>query len=211
VTADVAWVQPTAPLEFAPEPTRARERLGAWALFLGAVVFVLTTLDLAYDVSLYLRARGLMLKTVLTLAGVAGLVFFYAVTVGAGVRRLLPFVRAAVPLAAFFYAMITMRHSPSERFHFVEYGFIALLALRAIAVDVRSVVAYLLAIVVASAAGCLDEWMQGKSDVRIFDVRDLYVNLVAVILAVTIAAALFGREVSRARFPHLAARRVPEA
>ncbi|MBK6940384.1 MAG: VanZ family protein [Planctomycetes bacterium] len=210
MTGDLQWAPPAAPLDLVPEPPRARERASAWLAFLGSVAIVLTTLDLAYEVSLYLRARGLMMNTVIVAAVLVGSTFFYAVTVGAGVRRISPFLRASLPLAIFLYAMFTMRKSPAERFHFVEYGGLALLALRAIAVDVRSVVAYPIAIVVAGAAGWLDEWLQGRSAVRYFDEVDLYVNLVAVVLAVIIAATLFGRDVGRARFPHLAARRLPE-
>lgn len=207
---ELTWSTPATPLDLAPQPPRANERAAAWLAFLGAVAIVLTTLDLAYEISLYLRARGLMMNTVVAAAAVVGTVFFYAVTVGAGVRRLTPFLRASLPLAIFLYAMFTMRKSPAERFHFVEYGGLALLALRAIAVDVRTVIAYPIAIVVAGAAGWLDEWLQGRSAVRYFDEVDLYVNLVAVVLAVIIAATLFGRDVGRARFPHLAARRVPD-
>lgn len=209
MTSELNWATPSIPLDLAPEPPRSRERAAGWFAFLGAVAIVLTTLDLAYEVSLYLRARGLMMNTVIVSAILVGTIFFYAVTVGAGVRSAAPFLRALLPLGIFLYAMFTMRKSPAERFHFVEYGGLALLALRAIAVDVRSVVAYPLAIVVAGAAGWLDEWLQGRSAVRYFDEVDLFVNLVAVVLAVVIAATLFGRDVGRARFPHLAARRIP--
>lgn len=184
---------------------RGRERLAAWGLFLAGFGFILATLDLAYAVSSFLRPRGFMWPTVMLLSSCAGAAVAYLLYFGAGLRTLRPWLSAAPLLAVYLVAMVKMRSAPAERFHFVEYGLLHLLALRAAAVDLRGAAAYAVAAAATACASVLDEVAQGYATAtRRFDREDVRMNLVAVILSGFVFAALFGRDIARARFPELA-------
>src|SRR5690606_1800101 len=100
-----------------------------------------------------------------------------------GIRSGWVYARTAPALLAFCYAMVETRSSPSERFHFLEYGVLFLLALRAAAVDTRGLVPYVVAFVATTGAGWFDEWLQGQSPVRYYDVDDIRMNALAAALA----------------------------
>lgn len=166
---------------------RAQERLRRWGLFAAAVVFVASTLDLAFELSLFLQSRGYLWKTVRTLflasVAVTGYVLWFDLRIRSPGR--LAAILAA--LAVFAGAMVTTRDRPAERFHFLEYGLIALLAWRAARLDFAPKAAVPLAFGAAAAAGLFDEWLQGLSAVRYFDWRDVRTNALAALLAVAIA------------------------
>jgi hypothetical protein len=178
-------------------------RLRAYGAFLLAVAFIAATLDLAFELSSFLRARGFLWTTVQALFVVAGSVFAYLLWFGAGIRSPLTYLRAAPVIVLFGYAMVTTRTSPGERFHFLEYGLVYILALRAVAIDVRGLAAYPCAVALTAIAGWFDEHMQAFSPQRYFDWGDIRMNALAASLAALICFALFGRDPSLARFPHL--------
>lgn len=181
----------------------AKDRLRAWALFFGGIAFIVLTLDVAYEVSLFLRSRGYLWQTIKILFSVSGAALVYLLVVGAHIRSWWVYARTAPVFAAFIYAMIEVRSSPSERFHFLEYGILYLLALRALALDLRATASYLIALAATVGAGWFDEWQQGMSPVRYYDPEDIEMNALAATLAMLVCLSLFGREPSRARFEGL--------
>ena len=184
---------------------RARERISSWLLFAAAFGFIVATLELAFEASSFLMSRGYLWTTIKTLFGVAFVSFAYLLIVGARIRTLRPYLHSLPAFAAFAYAVPELRDSPAERFHFIEYGALYLIALRAIAVDVRGLAAYPLAVLVTAAAGYADESMQGMSDYRYFDWDDVKMNAYAALFAAWICISLFGRDPGRARFDGLRA------
>jgi hypothetical protein len=181
----------------------AGSRLQSWLLFVGMVAFIASTLALAFDVSSFLRARGYLWTTVQSLFAAFALAFGYALAFGAGLRSPLPYLRAFPFIAIYIYATIEMRKSPAERFHFLEYGILYYLALRALVLDVRHPVVFALAIIPTALAGYLDEVLQGKTSSRYFDWGDVEMNAVAAVLAATVLASLFGKRPELARLPYL--------
>ncbi len=179
---------------------RAAERLRSWLLFLFGAACIIATLDVAFETSLFLRARGCLWRTVEILFAATAAVVTYLLVVRACVASVLIYLRSLPALAFFVYAMIRMRSAPSERFHFVEYGVLYLLALRATVVDVRNLLAYFVALVATALAGWIDECAQGLSAVRYFDVEDIKMNVVAAFLAGLVFFSLFGARPARARF-----------
>lgn len=181
----------------------AAERIRAWGLFLLLFAFIAATLDLAFETSSFLAARGYLWKTVRAMFVVAGAAFAYVVAVGAGIRSPLVWLRTIPALALFFHAAVELRASPGERFHFIEYGVLYLLALRATSLESKPVLAYLRALAATSIAGWVDEVLQGMSDVRVYDPADVRMNIIAAALSMVVCALLFGRGVERARFDGL--------
>lgn len=182
---------------------RVAEHLRAWFWFVAMVVFIATTLALAFDVSSFLRARGFLWPTVRSLFALAGAAFAYLLVFGAGLRSPGPYLRAAPLLALYLYAMVEMRKSPAERFHFLEYGVLYVLALRAVAIEVRTPLAYAIAVAPAALAGWFDEVLQGHTPNRHFDWGDVRMNVVAVVIAAAVCCALFGRRPELSHFPYL--------
>lgn len=182
---------------------RGSARFHAWMVFVAMVIFIATTLGLAFDVSSFLRARGYLWPTVQSMFAIAGSCFVYLLVFGAGLNRPLPYLRAVLPLGLYLYAMLEMRKSPAERFHFLEYGVLYVLALRAISIDLPNPLAYALAILPTGLAGWFDEYLQGMTPKRYFDWGDVRMNFAAVALAALVCFSLFGRDPRLSRFPHL--------
>lgn len=176
-----------------------KSRLTAWMLFLLGAALIMSTLDLAYETSLYLQARGYLWSTVQLLFGLSLAVLCYLVVFSLRLRSPLAYARSLAALAALAAAMVLLRDSPAERFHFVEYGLLYLLALCAVVVDRPGWPAYLLALLPTGLAGWLDEWLQTLSPVRYFDPLDIWINLLAAALAAVVAAALFSGAPERLR------------
>ncbi len=181
----------------------AIDRVRAWSLFVLFLAFIILTLDTAYEVSLFLRSRGYLWQTVKLLFAVAAAAMLYLLVVGARVTSPWVYLRTTPAFVAFAFAMIHVRSSPSERFHFLEYGVLYLLSLRALTIDVRGTWPYLLALVVTSLAGWFDEYVQGLSPVRYYDVDDIRMNVLAAALAGLVCFALFGAAPERSRFTHM--------
>ncbi len=182
---------------------RTRTRLTSWLMFFAMVASIESTLVLAFNISSFLRARGFLWPTVKCLFVGAAFTFSYLLAFGARLVSLRVLVRTLPAIACYVYAMVEMRKSPAERFHFLEYGILYLLALRAISIDVPNPNAYLLAWVPPTLSGYLDECLQGLTPQRYFDWGDVRMNAVAAAFSAFICFSLFGRYPQLSRFPFL--------
>lgn len=72
--------------------------------------------------------------------------------------------------------------SPEERIHFIEYGLLGGLAVRAFAHRLRGVALYAATSLFGLAIGTLDELYQGILPDRFYDVRDIMMNAAGSIL-----------------------------
>lgn len=162
----------------------ARERR-LWLLAGVVLVGILATLGLARVLAEELRARGLI-EALFTVA----LVLIGLAVVAVGLRQRWGFGEVGVVLGvAAVYLLLFLRMTvPEERSHMIEYAVLALLVHEALlerragGADVPA--PGLLAIVIATAAGALDEGVQLLLPSRVFDPVDLLFNAVAATLAV---------------------------
>ncbi len=177
----------------------ARSRLRAWTFLAVAFCFVLSSLSLAFDVSAFLRARGYLGSTVSLALGAAVVVLSYLLVFGCGLRSPEPYVRAAPFVAASIAFLAVYRRDPPERFHFLEYGALYVVALHAVTIDVRGPGAYAIAWGITVLLGFADESVQRFTVTRHFDWRDVAMNAAAATSAAAIAAALFARAPERVR------------
>ncbi len=156
-----------------------------WLWTLAVVVAILSTLGLARTLAEELRNRELLDSAffVAFLMTIAAVVVLALRTRPGGVEIGIWIGVAAVYLMAFLRLAI-----PEERTHLVEYGVLGVLiyeALRERAAQGRQVPApALLAILVASLLGLLDEIVQAVLPNRVFDVRDILFNLGSAAVAV---------------------------
>lgn len=182
---------------------RASERIRAWTTFFLFVGFIAFTLEIAFQISTFLRARGFLMPTVGSLFVLASFAVTYFVAWGAGIRSPARLLCALPALVLYVDRMIEMRKSPAERFHFLEYALLYLFALRAVSIDCRHWLAYVYAFALTAAAGAFDEWLQGMTPGRYFDVGDIRMNAVAAALAGFILISLFRGRPELSHFPHL--------
>ncbi len=83
------------------------------------------------------------------------------------------------------YAWICLRElkAPQEALHFLEYGFLGLLAFRALSHDLRDKAVYPSAVLLCALVGNVDEFLQWLMPDRLWDIRDWAMDAAAAALA----------------------------
>lgn len=171
--------------------TSRRERR-YWLYFVAAVAAIYSTLGIAGALAAALEDRGLI-----GLAFGAGFLTVIGAILASGLRRS-PGPRmiwVGIGIAA-VYGMVAVRLfiEPLERTHLFEYGIVALLVREALLERARNGrLAYspaLLAILIGTLVGCVDEGIQAALPNRVFDLRDIVFNTLAAAMAVTASAAV---------------------
>jgi hypothetical protein len=167
------------------EPPREKEWQGwlffsAWALFVVRIAPLTRGLlrELIRHTDRSLLVHGTIAVTIA--AGLAGAVYVIRHPRLRGVRHV-PWLAAVV--AAYAYMCLHHLKSPQDALHFLEYGFLGLLAFRALAHRLRDAAIYPAAILVCALVGNVDEILQWLVPGRISDVRDWAWDLVAAALA----------------------------
>lgn len=166
-----------------------------WAVFGLYVGIVLCTVPFTRRITLALRNTDLLGATVTGLyaLAVAGVVYYVLFN-----RRVADWVAFMVVAALLCVVTVLLLGLaiPEERVHFLQYGLMALLARHAYAggnerprIRVSMVVACLL----TSGLGLLDECLQGLVPSRIFDWRDVGMNAGAAVTALLLDELLHDR------------------
>ena len=169
----------------------ARERR-LWLWTLAVVVAIYSTIGLATTLAGVLSERGLL---------PAALFLFCALLVGAtivtqGVQARPGGAEIAIALGVTVaYLLVFFRMaSPVERSHLMEYGVVAVFIHAALVERAsqgrRVPLPPLLAILVTSALGLLDECIQAFLPSRVFDTQDILFNVLAGTMAVAASVAL---------------------
>ncbi len=169
--------------------TSDRERR-LWLWTLAVVVAIYSTLGLARTLEGMLRARGLLETSFLVgmlviLSGVALLAFKAkprGLEIGVGIG-----------VAAVYFMVFLRMAVPAERTHIIEYSMVAALIYAAIkerANQSRVPVPALLAILIATLVGVLDECIQLLLPSRVFDPFDIFFNFLASVMAVSASVSL---------------------
>lgn len=172
------------------EFTSRRERL-LWGLTGAVVVAIFATLGLARTLSAELRNRDLLDNTFFF----AFVVLVLAVVIRAlKLRRGGPEIFVILATAIVYLMMFLRMASPEERTHLLEYGVVALLIHEALTERVSNGAHVprpaLLAIVVTSVVGAVDECIQLVIPSRVFDPIDLGFNVLAATVAVSATLVL---------------------
>ncbi|MEM7207331.1 MAG: VanZ family protein [Pseudomonadota bacterium] len=118
---------------------------------------------------------------------------------GGGVIRHLVLVCAT---STFLYYIYTLRGNPEEALHFVEYGLLTLLLIRALAFTHTNYTVYLSSFLIVLAVGMLDESVQWATPGRYWGFKDIGLDASAAALVV-VAVALGIRPANLSRLPAL--------
>lgn len=165
-----------------------------WLIAVGYVCFIYATLGLVTAPLAWLRAHDLLrwslaLLFVLTMAAV--LVIFRR-------RQTREWWRYAGAAGIFLVYWIISHwvKIPEEQVHFFEYGLVGILFLRALRHHVaRPISLWAGAAAVGSIAGWIDEILQGILPNRHYDPRDIFLNVISIVLGLTLAAFLPSKKI----------------
>lgn len=173
----------------------------AW-LWVGAwILFIYTSIPLARSVQTTIRdlgAQAIFLWITYLAFGLATILVIRAV------RRkhisLSPWqvLILLVILGTFSWLTWTLRAHPEEALHFVQYGVLSLLIFRALLHHISDWSIYLLAAMLGTVFGILDEMIQWVVPNRVFDFRDIGINIFAVwLVQVALAMGIHPRSTRR--------------
>ncbi len=179
-------------MPLSPSFSSERERrLWIWTAVVVAAIY--STLGLARTLAVWLGND--FFAVWLFLLGCI-LVLLTVVTQGLRVRPSGAEIAVALGVAAAYLLVFVRMAIPTERSHLVEYGVVAVLVYEALAERAsqgrRVPVPALLAILLTSVIGTLDEGIQWLLPSRTFDPVDILFNVLAAVMAVTASAALGG-------------------
>lgn len=93
------------------------------------------------------------------------------------------------PAALFLYSMALLRR-PIERIHFLEYGTLSFFLFRAVRHDLRIPWSYGMGILGSFGVGIVDELLQGILPNRVYDPRDIWINLWAAGVGMAMVASV---------------------
>ena len=98
----------------------------------------------------------------------------------------------AVLLLAGLYSwlLLWLSQSPAERFHLAEYGVLSLLTYRACRLDAGQTGAVLVGLLVASVLGAGDEFIQWTLPNRVFEWKDVWLNILSAGLGMSLVVTL---------------------
>lgn len=179
---------------------RSEREIRAWrlvAVYLGLLYLSLWPLQFALDA---LRAHNLLRLSLYTLFAVcAAAVVLPVLRRGAGGREWI----TLVAVAAVYLLVASRMAILQERLHLAEYGMLALLFRRALGArpeaDAGRVSTAIAALAWTTAAGLVDELIQGVLPNRQYDLRDVGFNALAGALALASAAILDAARAADAR------------
>ncbi len=164
----------------------------SWVTVGGYVGALFASVPYARNIVVGLREQHLLGTSVTLLYFVAVVGLVYHVVFDVRLSDRIAFL-ALVLLALVTGSLVLGLAVPEERIHFLQYGLLALLCRRALAWHLQPRGQILGAVALASAAGVVDELLQGVTPERVCDGRDMIINAVAAFLAIVAEEALHNR------------------
>jgi hypothetical protein len=159
-----------------------RSSRSSWLLFSLCLAAIYASLPFVRGVVIALRSQHLLSLAVTLMFFVAGVAVAYYVVFDVRLSDRVAFFALAL-LAGAVGSLILGLSIPEERVHFLEYGLLAVLARHALSGHMGPRRQYFLALTITTAAGLVDELLQGVIPDRVFDWRDVAINGVAALLA----------------------------
>ncbi|VAX19302.1 hypothetical protein MNBD_NITROSPINAE04-124 [hydrothermal vent metagenome] len=165
-------------------------RASGRAVTAGYVAMIYLTLGVVGSFQLWLRDTGWQ-----TPVSTAILVFsisaaLYIVVIRQRRRSAMNLVALAGAGFMYAYLMTTFSQNPSSRIHLVEYSLLAILLYYTLRFDVKNKSAYVLAWVITTFIGFVDEVIQAYLPTRAYDLDDLMINTMAAAIALCVVGVV---------------------
>jgi len=155
-----------------------KERQKNWMLVYAWVFLIYSTLYIARPICDFLKATVAFSAFVDILCIGLGAAALIGVVKKAKVFNALSYVLLAVVLVSYANGLMTLQY-PEEKIHFIEYGVLAFLVYRALALGAHSPKAYAQSFVIVTVLGLVDEGIQYLLPNRYFQVEDVVLNSIS--------------------------------
>jgi len=169
-----------------------------WAIAIGYVLLIYATLGIVRGPITYLRELGILRISLLSTFILCFLILL-GLLIHLGAREIWRYAGLLLIFGCYFLISREVS-SPEEQIHFIQYGLVGVLFMRALqSHHLPAVGCYFLAMVLGSLAGWVDEIFQGILPSRYYDVRDIILNAVSTFLGLVIHS-LFPLKNKRRKF-----------
>ena len=179
------------------QPRAARlgpERVRAWgavALYTGFIYATLSVMPRVWG-ALWSHTQGRIDYIGTMVAVLVGLALCLYLVLRC--RRALPFLLVPPVGALYAILLVNLGRSPAERLHLAEYGLLSLLLFLALRIDMPQRRAYLWGWVIAAVLGTVDEGIQWLLPNRVFELKDIGLNILCSGLGMLVVALLHGAQ-----------------
>lgn len=155
-----------------------------WLLAISWTALIYGTLGVVRPICEFLRGH-IPFK-----AAISGLILLiFALALSIGFKHSLPRKKRTyfflVVILAGYAGSFYFLPIPEERIHLVQYGVLAFLIYRALSLDLSGISAYICSFGLTSLLGWLDEMLQQVTPGRFFDWKDVLLNAISTLLALT--------------------------
>src|SRR3989338_2774538 len=168
------------------------------AILIGYVGLIYLTLPLTPKLFSFLsKSLGPNLKNILNVSLIGVVLFLFYIfpkrIEGGGWKT-----RLGLAAVLSIYIVILARYTPiiAEKVHLIEYGFLGYLVLRAFRESRLVKTRYICVIFIIAIVGYLDEVIQGLLPNRVYDVSDIYLNIISGLLGLILLKLLGYRDTS---------------
>lgn len=153
------------------EPPREK-RWHSWLFFVSLSAFIWRLAPLMRSIVALGPIRGLLVNGTIVVTVMAGLVGGYYVVRNPRMRSFPRVVSLLLVVCGYAWICLHELKAPQEALHFLEYGFLGLLAFRALSHDIHTVAIYPAAVLLCGLVGNVDEALQWLMPNRLWDMRD---------------------------------------
>ena len=157
------------------------ERSRAWGQALLYIAFVYSTIPLMPQVwgTLVYHTQGAVRYLGIAVVVGLGIALVLKVRPDPTGRRWQTYTALLAVGLAYAYMLNRFALFPAERLHLVEYGLVGYLLHRALSLDLPATKAYIVALLLSALVGTGDELIQWISPERVFEVKDVQLNIVS--------------------------------
>ncbi len=164
----------------------------SWLIAVTYVISIYATLEIVPAPLAYLRAHNI-LRLSITALFLSCLAYIFTV-MHSRTRNVWRHVGLAL-LAVLYAWAVALVKRPEEKIHFIQYGLVGALFVRAARHHIkRPLLAYAVALLIASAAGWFDETLQGWLPNRHYDVSDIALDVGSAFLGLVVYSLIPHRD-----------------
>ena len=156
-----------------------RRRLISWLWVFLCILAIFLVVPLARSIQSFISAhwgRSLFGYAVLAVVGTASVILLFLLFFRLKIRRFSNYFWLLSVTVLYVYFTIQLWEVPEEAVHFLEYGFLGFFLFRALKFNIRDKSIFLIAFLIGSLVGILDEILQWIVPLRFWDIRDVGLN-----------------------------------
>lgn len=156
-----------------------------WLYVFGFLGIIYSTLYIVRPICTFLKATTPFPLLINTLCIVLLILIAMGIRMTLSIRHRSSYILLSIVLFVYFFGIVTFQY-PEEKIHFIEYGFMAYLAFKAIRVDIQKPIVYGYAFLLTSIFGWIDEGIQYCLPNRYYQLDDVVLNSISAALGLII-------------------------